>query len=292
MTREAKNKIAIFIFAFPALFLFTIVVFIPIIQSTYRSLFDWNGLTEPLYIGLRNYADLFKDKDFYVSLINGLIFAATLLIYQVGLGSLIAILISNKKLKGQKLYRISFFLPVVLSVTVVCQLWLSIYNGQFGLLNKVFEALGIAYRQDWLGSTKQAIYAVSFVDAWHYIGYHIIIFYTAIKGIPDHYYEAARIDGASPFQITTKITIPLLSETYKTCLILALTSGLKGFEQMFIMTGGGPGTATHTLTMLMYKSMFRLNDFGYGCAIATILLIQCLIVTYLINKYVAREGTA
>lgn len=284
-----KNKTAIAIFALPALLLFSVFVFYPICQTVYRSFFDWDGFTAAKFIFLDNYKDLFKDELFYLSMKNGLIFAVLLVVYQIGIGTILALAVSDASIRGRKLLRVSYFIPVVLSITVVCQLWMSIYNGEYGLLNKVFEALGLSYRQDWLTSETSSIWAIAFVNAWQYTGYHFALLFAAIRAIPEHYYEAARIDGATKVQAHRHITIPMMAESYRFCLVLAVTGGLNAFANMFIMSNGGPGTATYTLTFMTYRSAFRINEFGYGCASATILVLECLIATVLINKLIATD---
>lgn len=212
-----------------------------------------------------------------------------LAVYQIGVSSILAVLLSLKRIKGRKFFRTSLFIPVVLSVTVVCQLWISIYNGQYGLLNKIFEVLGTQYRQDWLSGKNSAIIAIAFADSWQYMGYYLVLIYAAMRSIPEHYYEAAEIDGAGTLTKYFKITLPLLTETYKLCLTLTITGGLKAFSTMYIMSGGGPGTSTYTLTYFMYRSAFRVNEFGYACASASVLVIQCLLVTIIINKLMSKD---
>ncbi|HTG68698.1 MAG TPA: sugar ABC transporter permease [Candidatus Udaeobacter sp.] len=289
MNKLRRNKAAIVLFVSPALLLFSIVVVYPMLQTFYRSLFEWDGLGKPVFIQLDNYIRIFQDPDFYISFKNGLIFAAVLVVMQIGLGTVLAILISSKQIRGKRFFKNALFIPVVLSVTVVCQLWLNIYNGQYGLLNKAFELLGLSYQQDWLGHESTAIWAVAGVNAWQYMGFHFVLLYTAIKGIPESYFEAATIDGASKFQAHLRITMPMLAETFKFCLIFAVTGGLRAFEHMAIMTGGGPGTSTYTLTYFMYRAAFRLNEYGYASASVVLLVLECLIFTILINRFVARE---
>jgi raffinose/stachyose/melibiose transport system permease protein len=285
-----SNKKAIAIFVLPSLLLFTIIVFYPLAQIFIKSFYDWNGLSKGTFIGLENYTRLFEDTTFKISIKNGLIFAAFLTIYQIGLGTVLAFAASNIKTKAGGFFRIVYFLPVVLSVTVVCQLWLSVFNSEYGLLNKIFEMIGMDFSQDWLSERDNAIYVVAFVNAWHYLGYQFALILAGIKSIPSHYYEAAQIDGASPFQAHLKITVPMLAETYRFCLVLAITGGLNAFTQMFIMTNGGPGTSTYTLTYMMYSSAFRASEYGYGMASASFLVIECLIATIVINKLIAKEN--
>lgn len=289
MNKLRRNKAAIFLFVSPALLLFSIVVIYPMLQTFYRSLFEWDGLSKPVFIRLDNYIRLFQDPDFYIAFKNGLIFAAVLVVFQIGLATVLAILLSSRQIRGKRFFKNTLFIPVVLSVTVVCQLWLNVYNGQFGLLNKAFEWLGLSYRQDWLGHESMAIWAVAGVNAWQYMGFHFVLIYTAIKAIPESYFEAANIDGASKFKAHLRITLPLLAETFKFCLIFAITGGLRAFEHMAIMTGGGPGTSTYTLTYFMYRAAFRLNEYGYASASVVLLVLECLIFTILINRFVARE---
>jgi len=167
---------------------------------------------------------------------------------------------------------------------------LSIYNPEYGLLNRVFELLGIQYQQEWLSSMGlPSILAIAFVSSWQGMGYQLALLYAGAKSIPNEIFEAARIDGASNFQTHRFITIPLMAETYRICLIFVVTAGLNAFAYMQIMTNGGPGTATYTLTFLMYRSAFRIFEYGYGCAAAVVLVALCLGVTLTINRFVARE---
>ena len=259
-------------------------------QAVVRSFTEWDGLTEPVFNGLTNYKDLFQDRAFGRSFKNGLIFMAIITVYQIGLGSILALIVNDiRRTRIRGLFKNSYFLPVVLSTTVVCQLWIFILNSESGLLNMLFQLLGSDFRQNWLNDGKHGIYVTSFVNAWQFMGFHFIILYSAIKSIPNEIMEATLIDGASPMQRYFHITIPLLAENYKVCLIFAITSGLKAFEQMWIMTKGGPGTSNYTLTVMMYQSAFRRYEFGYGCAIAVVLIIECLLATLIINKTVARE---
>jgi raffinose/stachyose/melibiose transport system permease protein len=289
MKKFMGNKLAIALFTLPTLLLFTVMVFWPIVQVFYRSLFEWDGLTPGTFIAFDNYKRLFEDRIFYTSLYNGLVFALVLVVLQIGIGTLLALAVSDAAIKGRKLLRISYFIPVVLSITVVCQLWLAMYNGEYGLINKLFAMLGMEYRQDWLTGETSAIFAIAMVNAWQYMGYHFALLLAAVRSIPEHYLEAARIDGAERWRAHWHITIPLMAETYKFCLVLAVTGGLNAFANMFIMTGGGPGTTTYTMTYLMYRAAFRINEFGYGSAAAAFLVIECLVVTIIINRLVARE---
>lgn len=287
MKKFFGNKLAIFLFAMPAMLLFVVFMFIPIVQVFVYSFSDWNGLSTPIFNGLTNYIELLSDRAFPTAHRNQLIFAVFITVYQMVLATVLAITVSDKLIKGRKFLRVSYFIPVVLSVTVVCQLWMSVFNDT-GLLNQLMQRMGFEFRQNWLGDRYKSIYVIAFVNAWQWMGYQFALILAGIKSIPEDYYEAAQIDGATNVQAHTKVTIPLLAETYKFCLIISLTGGIKAFTEMFIMTKGGPGTSTYTLTYLMYTAAFKRGQYGYGLAAAAVMILECMVVMMIIN-YIFRD---
>ena len=287
MKKFFSNKVAISVFVAPALILFIIFMFIPIVQVFIYSFSEWNGIKEPVFNGITNYTKLFTDRVFVTAHRNQFIFAIFITVFQMVMATVLAITISNKRIRGRKFLRVSYFIPVVLSVTVVCQLWMSIFNDT-GLLNQLFRALGVEFSQNWLGDRYKSIYVIAFVNAWQWMGYQFALILAGIKSIPDDYYEAAQIDGATNLQAHSRITIPLLAETYKFCLIISLTGGIKAFTEMFIMTKGGPGTSTYTLTYLMYTAAFKRGQYGYGLAAAAVMILECMAVMMVIN-YIFRD---
>jgi raffinose/stachyose/melibiose transport system permease protein len=282
MKKYMGNKLAIFLFVLPALAIFIAFDFIPIIQVFTYSFTDWNGLITPNFIGLQNYFDLFTDRVFSTSNRNQLIFAIVITVYQMLFATVFAITISDKKMKGRKFLRVAYFIPVILSVTVVCQLWSAILSGD-GLLNQFVRLFNPEFKQNWLGDRYNAIYVIAFVNAWQWMGYQFALIVAGIKSIPSDYYEAARIDGCSNVMAHRKITIPLLAETYKFCLIISLTGGIKAFTEMNILTGGGPNKSTYTLTYMMYNAAFKKNNYGFGLAAASVMVLECMMVMLLIN---------
>lgn len=282
MKKFRSNKLAILLFILPTLAVFLAFDFIPIVQVFAYSFTEWNGLTTPVFNGLKNYTDLFNDRVFATSNRNQLIFAAIITVYQITFATIFAITLSNQRMKGRKFLRIAYFVPVILSITVVCQLWSAILSGD-GLLNKLFEVFGSDFRQNWLGDRHKAIYVISFVNAWQWMGYQFALIVAGIKSIPNDYYEAARIDGCTNAQAHMKITIPLLAETYKFCLVISITGGIKAFTNMNIMTKGGPNKSTYTLTYMMYNAAFKKSQYGYGLAAASVMVVECMAVLLIIN---------
>ena len=290
LSRTANRRIAVLAFSLPTLLLFTIIVIYPLSRTLMMSGFRWDGMTPGTFIGIDNFQRLIRDPLFITSLRNCLIFAAAMTIYQLGFGTIFTLIFIDGMVKGKTLLRKSYFIPVVLSVTVVCQLWLSIFNAEFGLLNTLFNVFGIDYQQEWLSSMGlSSILTIAFVSSWQGMGYQLTLLYAGARSIPTEIYEAARIDGASSFKLHRNITIPLMAETYRICLIFTLTAGLNAFAHMQIMTRGGPGTSTFTLTFMMYRAAFQTFEYGYACAVAVVLVVICLLVTLTINRFVARE---
>lgn len=290
MQKVLGNKVAIIVFTTPAILLFSVIVFFPITQTLYRSMFQWDGINNGLFIGIENYTELFtNDGDFIRSIINGLIFPLVTSFYQLVLGTILALILASKTLKGKRFFRSSFFIPCVISVVIICKLWLAMLDSDAGIINRILNLFGADHGQRWLSQGTSAIITIAFITAWQGIGNTILLLYGSIKSIPEHYYEAAIIDGASTMQAHFRVTLPMLAETYKFCLILIVSGGLRAFDQIFVMTGGGPGTSTYTLSYLMYSSAFRNGEYGYACAVAIVLVLECLLFTGIINRFVARE---
>jgi raffinose/stachyose/melibiose transport system permease protein len=289
MKQYLGNKRAVLLFLTPALLLYSVIVFYPILQTFYRSLFDWDGLSEATFIGLKNFVNLATDPLLATSLKNGFIFALVLVVFQIGLGTFLALVCADPTVKGRKILKTAYFIPVVLSVTVVCQLWLAMYDPDNGLINKVFDALGITYQQNWLSTPGSSIIAIAFVNAWQYMGFQFALLYAGVKSVPEHYLEAARIDGADKWKAHWYITLPLMKETFKFCFVICITAGIGAFVQMLIMTNGGPGTTNYTITFMIIRNAFGANQYGYACAISVVLVLISLLVTIIINKAFDRK---
>ena len=283
MKRYLSNPWAIITFIAPAVLLFGIFVFYPLIQVFYYSFSEWDGVNAAKFVGLANYMKLFKASTFKVANMNGFKFGAVITIYQLVLATVFAIAVSDKRIRCRKFFRTAYFIPVVLSVTVVCQLWGSIMDPTNGLINSLAKTMGLDWSQNWLGKRFQAIYAVAFVNAWQWMGYQFALLVAGMKSIGEEYYEAAEIDGATALKTHWHITLPLLKDTFNFCLLVSITGGIKAFTEMQILTNGGPGTATHTLTYIMYREAYVSHRYGYGLSSAAVLVLECLVVILILN---------
>lgn len=287
MDKLLRDRKVIILFILPAFIVYISVVILPIAVSGYYSLLEWNGLGEGSYIGIKNYIDLFVNNSdgFVKSVINSIILASLSIFIQIPIALILALTIA-KGVKGENFYRTVYFIPVIISTTVIGQLWMKIYHPNYGMLNTVLEMIGLdGLKSNWLGSKETALASAFFVLVWQYIGYHMLLMYSAIKSIPNTIYEAARIDGASNSQVARKITIPLIMPMVKVCVTFALIGSLKTFDLIYVLTKGGPIHATEVPTTLMFSMIFLQNKYGYGSAMAIFVLMECLIFTILIQKY-------
>lgn len=278
-----KRSIAVFVL--PTIIIYVLIVIIPIFISAYLGLFKWNGVTPMVFNGIANYKKLlFIDPVFQQAMLNSLILAAASIIVQLPIAFLLAYVLSNG-IKFEKFFRTVYFIPVILSSMVIAQLWLRIFNADYGLLNGILNAIGLSsLAQPWMANTSTAFTCTVIPAIWQYVGQYILIMYAGMKAIPDDMYEAAKIDGANGWHTMTKITIPLLSPVIKVCLIFSLTGSLKSFDLVYAMTNGGPFHSTELPSTVMYSNLFTAGAYGYGSAQAVFIVVECLIATLIIQK--------
>ncbi|MEK3904861.1 carbohydrate ABC transporter permease [Paenibacillus sp. FSL R7-0179] len=278
------------VFIVPCLLLYVCLVFVPILVSLYTGLLQWDGLTTSQFVGFGNFKNMFwHDPVFWPSVRRTLLYAvASMLEIPLCLG--MAILLNRYLRRANTLVSI-YFTPVILSVVIIGQLWKTIYNptSMGGMLNGVLVSLGLeSWTHNWLTEPNIAMYSLYLVSLWQYFGYHLLIQYTGVQNIPDELYEAARIDGADGFKADRYITLPLIIPIFKISIILAFIGSLQAFDLVMVMTGGGPAHATDVISTHMYNSSFLSFKYGYGSAIATFLVVVCLIFTGIINMIFNR----
>ena len=190
----------------------------------------------------------------------------------------------------RRFFKASSVFTAVLWVPVIAQMWIAIYEPMWGLLNSILRAVNLdKFALAWLSDSRTVVLAITAAFLWQYIGLNALLFYTGIKAIPKTYNEAALIDGAVFLELSIKITIPLLQDVTKYLLVLSILGSMSQFSHVRIMTGGGPGDISRTVIYQLYYKAFSASDFGQGCAIAILFVIECLILTFIINKFVARE---
>ncbi|PRO66038.1 carbohydrate ABC transporter permease [Alkalicoccus urumqiensis] len=282
MNQIMSNKRVIALYTLPALLLIMVLIYVPLALTGYYGLMDWDGIGEMTFIGLDNYAALIVDGAFWSSAWHSLllaVFSVGSLVLYLGVSLVLA-----SDVKGANLFRKIYLIPMLLSSVAIAQLWLRVYHPTNGVMNRFLTSIGIENPPLWLADTSIVLFAIFIPIIWQYAGFYIIIYYAALKNVPNEIVEAARIDGASPLQIAYKIKLPLIAGIIKVTIVLAVIGSLKYFDLIYVMTDGGPNGASEVMASYMYKLAFRTNEFGYGSAVGFFLLILILIVTYLIRK--------
>lgn len=260
-------------FAAPAFLLFAFVVLVPSARGVYYAFTDWDGL-DPHYafVGLGNFADMLHDADAVQAIWHTLLIAVSVTVVQNGVGLLLALGV-NTAIRSRNLLRVCLFAPAVVTPIVTAYLWRNLL-GPDGAVNSLLGAVGLdAWQQDWLGSPRLALWAVVGVVVWQYAGYSMVIFLAGLQSVPQEVHEAAALDGAGPVRRFWSVTRPLLAPAFTINLMLSIIGGIKLFDQVYALTGGGPGHATDTLSTLIYKDAFTLGEFGYSIALAVVLTI-------------------
>ncbi len=282
MNKVMSNKWIIAMYVLPALLLILVLIYVPIILTGYYGLMKWDGIGEMDFIGLSNYTKLLSDKNFWGSALNSLLLAIFSLVSLIGYLAISLVLAA--KIKGANLLRKIYLIPMLLSSVAIAQLWLKIYHPSNGLLNSLLVFLGVDNPPAWLAEPDLVLGAIFVPIIWQYAGFYILIYYAALKNIPDSVIEAAKIDGASPLQIAYKIKIPLIMGVIKVTIVLAFVGSLKYFDLIYVMTGGGPNGASEVIASYMYKQAFNSYNFGYGSAVGFALLLLCLLATVVIQR--------
>ena len=291
MNKLYSNKRYIIVFLLPALILFCGVLIAPIGASVYYSFFDWNGFTEKIFIGLSNYKELFTSDSigFMKALGNSLLLAVLSVFLQLPLALALA-LVLGKKIKGERAFLSVYFMPVLISTVVIGQLWLKIYNPDYGVLNVALRALGLDnLTHIWLGEKATALGAVFVPILWQYVGYHMLLLYAGVKSVPPELREAAMLDGATDGQVNRYIVLPYIKPIIKISVIFAVTGSLKSFDLIYVLTNGGPLHATEVPSTLMISMLFLRNRYGMGSTIAVLLIILCFGFALLINLVFKEE---
>ena len=284
--RSNQWKIAM-VFLLPYLVIFSIFRFVPSVGGLVVSFFKWSLGGDPKFIGIDNYVNLAQDGSFYISIRNTLSFFV-LTVPVLVVASLLLAMLLNQKLAGRRVMRTISIIPYVLIPSIVGIMWNWMFDNNFGLLNYYIKKLG-GSPVFWLTDERFALIAVSIVVVWTYIGYDMVLFLAGLQGIPKETYEAAEVDGASTFQVFWHITLPLLKPVTMMVSTLTLVNVVQLFDQIYVMTNGGPGTSTLTMVQYMYTSAFTNYELGYGSAIEVVILVLLMVLITVQNRIGNRE---
>lgn len=286
--QESRNA---YIFLSPILVLYTVFALLPIGMLFYLSFTEYSVLTPPQWIGLENYKYLFlKDTVFIKSMINTSCFVVGTIFPTLFLGLLFAILV-NRSLRGKGIIRSCIYLPYVTPVIAAALVWQFLYEPfEGGFMNYLLSWLGIK-PINWLGTIRWALPSIMFMSIWRNVGFSMVLFLAGLQGIPERYYEAAKIDGANSVQQFWHITLPLLKPVILFILVLVTIGAFQVFQESYIMTEGGPALSTMTIVYWFYIVSFRSLSFGKGSAISFILAMMIFILSIFYLKVLKfREG--
>ena len=268
MQKAFGKKSVIFMFLFPAFLIYTAFVIVSIVWAGYYSFFDWSGVGEKIYVGFKNYAELLtQDTVFRSTIWHTIIYTIINVAIQVFGGLLFAILLSD--------------LPNI------CQIFTKLFSvTPIGIVNQILSFVNPSFKfMEWISNPQVSLYVAAFVEAYKYLGLYMVIFYAALIGVPDELGEAALIDGAAVWQEYLYVKIPYIKPVIIANCLLVLNGSLRSFEFSYLLTHGGPGNASELMTTYMYKQAFSSMKYGYGSAVAIMIVIICMVVGLLFRKF-------
>ncbi|GAA6303720.1 carbohydrate ABC transporter permease [Eisenbergiella tayi] len=288
--KKGFDKVA-FMFIAPAFIFFTLFIIVPTLASVYYSFTSWDGISPVVkFVGLANYKEIFTSARFGNALKNTIILTLFISLFENAFALALALIVDNVRW-GKNFFRSAFYIPVLISGIVSGFIWKIMYNYNFGTFNTILKDIGLKdWQQDWLGNSRLTLLMVGVVLVWKGAGYYMIIYLASLQSVSVDLIEAAQIDGASPLQRFRAITLPLISGAFTINFTLSLINGLKVFDQINVMTDGGPGFTTETLVYLLYKVGFNEGRQGFGTAVGIMLLFIIIILNTIQQKFLrSRE---
>ena len=277
-------------FILPSLLGFLIFTFIPVVISLCLSFTSWNfmeGIEGIKFNGLANYIRLFSDEWFLNSYKNNIIFTAVTVPVLIALGLVMATII-NKYIYGGGVVRTMIFIPYIASVVAECTVWMVLLQPSYGPVNEFFRSIGIANPPGWLADFKWSLPSIMIIYVWQQVGYYSIVFLAGLKGLPEDVYEAAKVDGASSIRQFFSLTVPLISPTTFFLTIMGIIGSFKVFDQISVLTQGGPGSSSSVMAYYVYRTAFDYFEMGYANTLAWALFVLVFIVTLVQWKMQAK----
>ncbi len=292
--KPKKSTIMLYLLLPVAMFVFT--VFVPLVTALVYSFFEWKGGPVKTFTGIDNYVRLFQDKTFWEAFGHNIYLVVACIIGQIGIAFILVMMINSKLVKLKGIHRTFGFFPSTISAVCIGLIWNMIYHNQYGIINWFLKAIG---RPDlckvWLNEPKLVMLLVSIPLIWQFIGYYMVIILSAISSIDTEVFESADIDGANGVQRALYITLPLIKNTMLVCITLCIAGNMKAFDNIFVMTSGGPGTASMVMAMYGYQISFNQSNMGYGSCISVGIFVLSLLViggSQTLIKYFTREKEA
>lgn len=279
MNRKLKKELLDFTFVVPALAVFMFVVVVPLLSGIRYTFTSWDGMTSVMeYVGFKNYRTVLTDKDLLMPVFNTLLFTVvtTVIINVLGLALAMAVV---KEFRGINIIKSIIFIPLVVSLVLVSQMWMYVYSDFFTMLGWNSPLI----------NKKTALLGLCLMSIWREVGLAMIIYLAALKGVPADMYEAATIDGAGFWQKFRNVTVPFIAPAFTYCIPLWLAAGLRQYDYSYIATSGGPGHATESMAYYIYNYLFPYNKVGYGQTVAVLYLIICILISNLVTRALRKR---
>jgi multiple sugar transport system permease protein len=287
--KTLKKQLPNYLFILPHYIFFSLFILFPIVRGLQISLYDWRIMLKVQhFIGLANYIALWKDKIFWQVMGQTLWFMVYTVIINVILGLLIATGLKHKFF-GSNFLRVLFYAPAILSVSVLGIIAIRVWDAQLGIINYFVNTLFNGPRIYWLGNPASVIPALSATTVWWTVGFPMLVFIAGLQNIPDHLYEAAKIDGAGPLQTFWYITLPLIMPTMLFVVVTQFIAHMQVFAQPYIITAGGPGSSSRTAVMYLYENAWKFFRFGYASAISVVLAGVMIVVTVILFSVMRKR---
>jgi ABC-type sugar transport system permease subunit len=275
-------------FIAPAMVLLAVFVAYPVVRSIQLSLYSWDGLTEPIFIGLRNFQEFAQDPFLPLALGNTIKFAVGTTAGTIGIGFLLALAIQSR-VRGWRIFKVAYFTPVMVSMTVTGLLWDQLLIPGDTPINRFLNLLHVQHPPVWLGDASTALPTIIAVTVWQFSGFPMIIFLAAMENIPRDLEEAAQIEGANHWQRTRYVIYPLIKPVIAIVVLLQLIFSLRVFDIVWVMSRGGPGNASVVLGVYLYEEGFVFSRFGYASAIAVLMTVIIATLTLAYLRFVRPE---
>lgn len=275
-------------FIFPTILILFLVFIFPLGNSFWLSFNRWNLITPPRFVGFKNYLSIFTDPVFWISMRNTAIFSVVSFCFEVTIAFFIAQLLNNKNVKGRAVWHAIFILPMMLTPVVLSSMWRAYLNREFGIVNYLLTLINLPAHA-WAMEQKVAIWTLIFVEVWHKTSFFILVLSAGIVSLPKDVFEAVEIDGANYWQKTRMVTIPMLVPIFRVAGLFQMIELIRIFDKVYILTEGGPGRSTSTLSFLIFERSFHGWQMGQGAAMSYILIFITTIVAIFLISGVKRE---
>lgn len=284
-----ENAWAGYLYLAPGLLIYIVFIFVPILNTFRLSFYDWTGFTEPVFNGIENYVELFGNEDFWGALRNNFFFVIFFTIIPILIGLFITSLLTRSKIRGLTFYRVGLFIPQVMSTVAVGIIWRWMLNPRAGPINVFLRGIGLdELAKPWLGDFTWAPYAVGGIGAWVGYGFTMVLFIAGVQSINAELYDVARVFGANAFQEFWHVTLPGLRRQIVVAFVIRFIAALRVFDLVYVTTSGGPGGITRVVSFDLWQQAFQVNRAGYAAAMAVVLTLIILLVSFITLRIQAR----